>query len=250
MLKSYSQALWLTGLLVHSLLVVVLLAKKLWIRFPYFLGYVCFGLVTGWGFYVTLYLARAFPLFYFYAYWVCEGIGILLGLGVLYEVFRILLQSHTGLHRLAKIAFQVTIALLIIFSCVVAYAQPSAESSRLMAAVLMAEEAARVLEIGLLVFLFIFSTAFGLHWRQHVFGIAMGLGLFVAVELIGIAVRTRFGVGITDSFNLARVMAFDCSLLIWTGYLLLPESVTSAAELPQHAQLEQWNQAILELINQ
>lgn len=246
MLKAYSQVLWLAGLGIHSLLLVVLFAKRLWTKFPGFVAYASFVLVADWA----LYLVRTFPFLYFYGYWVSEGIGILLGLGVLYEVFRTLLQSYTGLHRVASVTFQVTIVLLIVLSCVVAYAQPSAERNPLLSAILVGEEAARVVELGLLLFLFMFSTAFGLHWRQQIFGIALGLGLFVAVELIGITARTRFGIGAIGILNSARASAFVLSLLIWTGYLLLPERVPSEAELPKRSQLEQWNKAIMELINQ
>jgi hypothetical protein len=46
-----------------------------------------------------------------------------------------------------------------------------------------------------------------------------------------------------------RIAAFDCSLLIWLGYLLAPpERATSTLNVPK-AQLEQWNQAVTELIN-
>jgi RsiW-degrading membrane proteinase PrsW (M82 family) len=119
-----------------------------------------------------------------------------------------------------------------------------------MSAVLVTEETARILEVGLLVFLFVFSRAFGLHWRQSVFGIALGLGVFTSVELAGVALQTHIGPGAYQAFNLARALSFNVSLLIWMGYILAPERMTSTAELPQRAQLEQWNQAIMELIHQ
>jgi hypothetical protein len=33
------------------------------------------------------------------------------------------------------------------------------------------------------------------------------------------------------------------------GYLLAPERAATAVEVPKQAQLEQWNQAVMELIN-
>jgi hypothetical protein len=50
--------------------------------------------------------------------------------------------------------------------------------------------------------------------------------------------------------NLVELLGFGCSMLIWLGYMLVPDRITSTSELPQRAQLEQWNQAIMELINQ
>jgi hypothetical protein len=223
-----------------------MLAKKLWGKFPFFFAYMLSSFLSSAG----LYALRGRPITYFYVYWVCEAIGLLLGLAVIYEVFRKLLQPYAALHKLAANVLLLTVALLVASSCFVAYAQPSAERSPLAAGILVGEEATRIIEIGLLMFLFIFSTAFGLHWRQQAFGIAVGLGLFVAVELIGVTARTRLGVAALDVFTVVRMLAFNISLLIWTGYLVVPEKATSTQELPQRAQLEQWNQAIMELINQ
>jgi hypothetical protein len=52
-----------------------------------------------------------------------------------------------------------------------------------------------------------------------------------------------------QAFNLARGVSFSTSLLIWLGYLLAPERATTAVEVPKRAQLEQWNQAVTELIS-
>ncbi len=102
----------------------------------------------------------------------------------------------------------------------------------------------------MLMCLFLLSTAFGLHWRQQVFGIALGLGLFVAVELITVTVWGMTGKAAHDALNVIRILSFNISLLIWIGYLLATERASSEAELPQRSQLEQWNQAVMELIRQ
>jgi hypothetical protein len=112
------------------------------------------------------------------------------------------------------------------------------------------EQAARIIEVGLLMCLFLMSSAFGLHWRNPVFGIALGLGLFVAIELIRVTVWGQTGREVHDALNVIRILGFNMSLLIWIGYLLAPERASSEVELPQRSQLEQWNQAVMELINQ
>jgi len=246
MFKSSTMLLWCASLGFQSLLLLIMLVKKLWGKFPFFFAYMLVTFASSAG----LYFLRGLPFAYFYVYWFCEAIGLLLGLAVIYEVFRKLLQPYAALHKLAVNVLLLTVALLIVSSCFVAYAQPSAEPSPLSAGILVGEEATRIIEIGLLMFLLIFSTAFGLHWRQQAFGIAVGLGLFVAVELIGVTARTRLGLGALHFFTVIRQIAFNLSLLIWTGYLVVPETATSTQELPQRAQLEQWNQAIMELINQ
>jgi hypothetical protein len=98
--------------------------------------------------------------------------------------------------------------------------------------------------------LFLFSTAFGLHWRQCVFGMALGLGIFATVELVAITMQNYWGVAVTNSFSVVRSIAFNVSLVVWAGYLLAPEKESRPAEAAHHGQLEQWNQALTEFIYQ
>jgi hypothetical protein len=98
-------------------------------------------------------------------------------------------------------------------------------------------------------FLFLSSSAFGLHWRQNEFGIALGLGTCAAVELVNVTLMPHLNPAAAQVFSLVRSLSYSCSLLIWLGYLLVPERATSSGELPKKAQLEQWNQAVMELIN-
>jgi hypothetical protein len=238
-------ALWLGGLALQALLVFVLLTKKIWRSFPIFLSYSVFNFVIAG----LLFAVHRVTAVYFWTYWVTEGVGLLLGFGVVYEVFGTLFLPHPALKRLARTVFRWSLAGLIILSCIVVYTHPPTHQNGLTRAVLVFEEATRIVEVGLLMFLFLFSSAFGLHWRQHVFGISLGLGIFVAIELIAVTMRLQFGVATNPTFNLLRMVSFNASLLIWLGYIAVPERVTSRADVPQPAQLEQWNQAVMELIH-
>ncbi|HKF24198.1 MAG TPA: hypothetical protein VKE93_21700 [Candidatus Angelobacter sp.] len=239
----------LAGIALQLPLAASVLGKRLWRSFPIFATYSLSNLIVTLGLY-ALRRGVHVPLVNFYAYWICEGLSVLLGFGVVYELFRELFRPYDGLRRMAAAAFKWVLAGLVALACVVLYAQSSGEQNPLMSAVLVTEETARIVEVGLLVFLFAFSRAFGLHWRQNVFGIALGLGVFTSVELAGIALQTHIGPAAFQAFNLARALSFNASLLIWMVYILAPERITSTAELPQRAQLEQWNQAIMELIHQ
>jgi hypothetical protein len=243
--KSYMANLSLLGLVLQALLILVLLAKKAWGKFPFFFAYSAFSLIVA----LTLYLVHGYRAIYFYVYYSCEGIGLLLGFGVVYEIFRKLLFPYPVLRRVANCVFPAAIAVFVLLATIVVYAQSSGEQNKLMAGVLIAEEAVRIVELGMLMFLFIFSSAFGLHWKQSLFGITLGLGLFIAVELIAVTIRTHLGVWAADSFGVARLIAFNTSLVIWMGYLMAPERATSSAEVPKRAQLEQWNEAVMELIS-
>jgi hypothetical protein len=136
---------------------------------------------------------------------------------------------------------------LVLLALVVIYLQ-SGNARGMVKGVLLAAEAARLIEVGLIMFLFLASGAFGLHWRQNVFGMALGLGMFGAIELIDVTMIGYVSSTMAHALNLARSVTFASSVLIWLGYFLTPERVSNS-EVPDRAQLEQWNQAVMELIN-
>jgi hypothetical protein len=235
---------WLGCIILQSLLALLLLTKKTWRTYLVFTAYVFFSLFEA----VSLLVVAHNLQMYGYVFWVCETIGILLSLAVVREVFTSLFSPHPALRKLATLIFRVAVVALLTLAGGVIYA-PYGDARSYSSALLLAEQAARIIEVGSIMFLFLSSSAFGLHWRQNLFGIALGLGMVSAVELITVSLVGHVRPSVVPIFNFVRVLSFGVSLLIWLGYLLVPERATSSGELPKQAQLEQWNQAVTELIN-
>ena len=236
--------LWIGSIVLQVALAVALLAKRTWQNFPAFAAYIFFCLFEAG----VTYALFGNKVAYFWAFWICETIGIVLGLAVVREIFTNVFSPHPALRKLATMIFGVAVIALVLLACAVIYVQ-SANARGMVSAVLLAAEAARLVEVGLIMFLFLSSSAFGLHWRQNVFGIALGLGMFAAVDLVTVTLIGHVGVTTQLAFRLARGISFSASLFVWLGYLLVPERATSGAEVPRRDQLEQWNQAVMELIS-
>ena len=237
---------WTVGLVVQALLAVVLIAKKTWQRFPFFTAYSLYTLAET----MILYGFSANRAAYFYAYVVGETISVLLGLALVYEIFTHLFSFHPALRRIAWIGFRVAIALLVILAGVVIYTHLPIGKNGIYAALFLVEEAARVLEVGLITFLFVFSSVFGLHWRQSVFGIVLGLALATLFELLAVTAAPYVTADGRRALNLAQMITNDISMVVWLAYMLAPERAAVGVDLPKTAQLERWNQAMMELINQ
>lgn len=186
---------------------------------------------------------------YFYVYWFGEALGIGLGLFIVYEIFRHLFSVHKALLRLATLTFRIAAVVLLSAGLIIFFMQSPNNVSNIGAAVLAVEQATRIIEVGFLMILFICSAAFGLHWKKAEFGIALGLGFFATMELIVVTLHPLVGEHGWALLNVIRIVALDCTFCIWLGYLLAPERATTAVEVPKRAQLEQWNQALTELIN-
>jgi hypothetical protein len=245
-LSSAIYGLWVASICLQTLLGIVLLAKKSWGKFPFFTSYALFNLCEV----IACYLSRGNGTLYFRVWSSFESVSILLGLGVVYEIFHTIFVQHPALRRLASLLFAASVLLLLAVGGFVIWTKSPSGAKSMISAVLIVAEATRILEVGLLMFLFVFASAFGLHWRQATFGIALGLGICTAVELLSVTMQSEWGAsGSVLLLNLGRMLAFNISLLIWIGYIVVPERA-HVSEMPETAQLEQWNQALLELIHQ
>jgi|SRR5947209_356563 len=247
-MRVISRHLWELGIFLQALLTITLLVKRSSRKFPFFAAYSFFCFVKSSVMYVLVFYKRQSISLehWMQGYWIAEVVGIILGFGVIYEVFRKLLNSYSALHALANAVFKWAFVVLTVLGFVVLYVQLSPGHAPDAGAMYLVEEAVRTTEVGLLLFLFLFAGAFGLHWRQSIFGIALGFGLFISIELMALTLRSY----LPESFNIVRSIAFNTSLLLWLGYLLIPESATQDRDMPKLAQLEQWNQALMELIHQ
>ena len=240
---------FLAGVLLQGILVGVLLVKKMWQKFPIFLIYAVSNFLLGSGLF-GLYLSVPSQGFWFRAYWINEAVGLFLGLSVVYEIFNHLIRPYPGLRRLASFVLATAIIVLVLVGCGLASSEPGGQDPQLTRTFQIVAEAARILEVGLLFFIFLFASVFGLHWRQYVFGVALGLGFFTVVELVRVTVRVHFGMISMPILDMVRIVSCNLGQLIWISYMLAPELAASPSEIPKRAQLEQWNRAIMELIYQ
>src|SRR5437660_12415949 len=87
-LKLLIAQLWIVGMVLQALLAVVLLARKTWKTFPIFTAYSIYSCLVSVG----MYALRPSGNVYLNLYSVEEIAGILLGFGVIYEIFRTLLN--------------------------------------------------------------------------------------------------------------------------------------------------------------
>jgi hypothetical protein len=240
-LVSLIHDVWFLGLFLQALLIGVLLIKKTWETFPIFACYAVFNLVeslVAWAVYKNTTAYRI-------TYVVGESVLLILGLALVREIFTHLFSAHAGLRKVATLLFRIVVVLLVLLaSGAVIYAKgPIAEN------MLIVEEAGKIIRVGLIMLLFLFSSAFGLRWRQHVFGMALGLGMTTVGELLTITMQPHVNKAMAFGLNLAHVVTFDLALLVWMGYLIAPEPTSSSTDVPKRAQLEQWNQAVMELIS-
>jgi hypothetical protein len=116
-------------------------------------------------------------------------------------------------------------------------------ADRVVAAVLAFDRSMRLMQCGLFFLVLLLCRSFKNFWRNHVFGIALGFGIFAVVELALVISLTRFGNGHVASASLIKSVAYNAVVLLWIGYLRRPNPVqVPTYEVPD---LGTWNTALL-----
>jgi hypothetical protein len=243
--------LWIAPHLLLAGIAVIMYRRKLVRQFPWFFAYVCFEVLE----FGPLFASHRFKiggLSYWSFYSVTGVISTILRFGIILEVLRHLVSNYAVLARTLKPYFRwFAIGLLILALAFSLYAGGD-RSNRSWFVMNLLDRTALILQTGLLACLFLFSGYLNLSWRNQVFGIAFGLGVYAVVDLITTAIRSQHGFRHADLLDYLSMGAYHCSVLIWMFYLLRRERTRSndVHDLPAHHDVEAWNQELERLLHQ
>ena len=244
--------LWLAPHILQVLIVSAITGRKLVKNFPIFLTYTAYQAVIGLVLFVLDHHSGVTAEEYWAAHLGFLCLSVVLRFAVIYEVFANIFRQYEALARLSALLMRWAFALLLLLAVLVTAFAPSADDlPRLAFAIHALELGVNIMQAGLVMFLFMFSSYFRVPLKSYLFGIAGGVGLFAAVSLvsqaIGLASGPAAGTYILDFVTMA---AYHCSVVIWLAYLLLPESQGRAvATMPNH-DLEEWNHELQRLLLQ
>ena len=245
LLRVLFYAKWLAPAGLQAVLVLFMIRRRLFREFPLFLTYTMFEIV---------YCAIRFRFFlqsdyngFFYSSWIGKAAEMALGFAVIYEIFAHVFRPYPALAQLGKILFRWGVVVLLF---IVVVSTASAPDKGLVDGLILLERGLSIIQCGLLLLLFLFSSYFGLSWRHYVFGICIGFGFLGTVVLASAALHAEFGKSFDDLANWIEPIAFNSSVLIWISYLLRPEPVQRSIELKSSDGLQEWNHELLRLLNQ
>jgi hypothetical protein len=209
--------------------------------FPLFFAYVTYQ-VFAW---IVLVFVEQFGtrLQNLYAWSAISMVGAALSFAAIYEIFASVFRPYDALRDFAGVMFRWAGLVLLLVGIIQALSTTSKEHYQFMTAILIAERTVSVIAVGLLLFLLLFSKNLGLDWRAQTFGIAVGFGLYSAVELGLWTARIVFNCPWTPTLNLLRGLNWNVCLALWTYYMFAPERKTAAAFAPKLI-LERWNQVL------
>ena len=240
--------LWIAPHVLQVAIVIIMIRRRLVREFPVFLTYTLFQIVMGGTLFVLDHIEAVSARQYLDAVWVETTGSIVLRFALIYEIFNRIFEPYPGLAELGRLLFRWGVVVLLLVAVALVARAPT-DTTPLASGIHIANSAVSLMQSGLLVFLFLFSSYFGLSWRNYVYGIAAGLGIFSSVSLATTALRIGTGAAAASySLDFVTMATYHCCVLIWLVYLLAPEAARrSVKHLPDN-NLEQWNTEMQRLL--
>jgi hypothetical protein len=243
--------IWLSCPILQLFCVYLLYRRKLLKQFVFFTSYLLL---------LTLLNAVRFVCYrkfgfsswaYYSVYWIGTASADLAVLPVLYEIFCAAFKPFMGLQDLAKIVFKWAAGSILLIGLVV-FISSRASTGRsphywLSAGVYDFERIVGVMECALLIFLAVGSQHFGLSRKNLVFGFALGFGLDALSMLVTYISLMFSHMSKIPFWSQFLSYGYYASLLIWVGYLLMPEPSRESVHIPVTSPLLRWNEVALQL---
>jgi hypothetical protein len=199
----------LVSLGLRGVLLAVLVAKRLYHTYIFFLVYLSFSLLSS-----ALRLAmRNHYLAYFYAYWATEAVYTLLSLFVIVEAFSSIFKDF-----FSNKGFQIILACAGIAILILALLTPIGRHvgvSSVTALILSANLAVGLLQVSTLLVVLGLIVFFNTKGRGYEVGIVVGYGLFASVHLTVLALRSQLGPHYQETVAYAHPIAYIGSVLVW-----------------------------------
>ena len=85
----------------------------------------------------------------------------------------------------------------------------------------------------------------GLSWRSYCLGVALGLGIYVATEIVTLEVRrhdNRWAVW--ELLNVIRSVSYAVAIVTWAWYFFQPKEVAEPVRTVPNSNIEKWNRAL------
>lgn len=224
-----AHVLWIATISLEVLLLARSIRTKLFAKFPVFYTYVLFVLVQS---VLRFAVYHWYPQRYRDLYWLTEFVGVVVGCGVLFEIYRGGLAPYPGTARLARNV----LALVFVFAAGKALVGavrgglwlPSRTTAELERN-LRAAQAFAIL--GLVILLLAYSVPLGRNLR----GILVGYGLFIATNLADLAMLASPGNEFQRLWSYSQQVFYLLVLCIWAVSLWRPSPQPGLAVSPEVA---------------
>ena len=167
---------------------------------------------------------------------------------MLYEIFRHLTGPYEAFQSLARSIMRWSLLVLLLMAILAVPYAPTSDVNVMFRDLQVLRISVTAIQLGLVLVLFILASYFHVSWPRRLFGIALGLGLYVSLQLAVIALRAALGMMANSTVSYVHAIGYDCAIGVWSYYILIPEQIDTRPPAPPAHDLEKWNQELLRLL--
>ena len=207
------QAIWWACMAVEVMLLARALFGKLLKPYPAFYSYLLFVWMQSL---LRFSVYHAWPQLYMNVYWITEGLGVLAGCAVVFEIYRVGLRAYPGTARLARN--------LLAFVFLLAFAKATIETGNnplwwSTATTLDLELALRVVQTLALLALVVLFLFYAIPFGRNLRGILLGYGLFLGESVVWLSFAPRELESFRAFWSHIHAGSYFVVLLVWAGHL-------------------------------
>ncbi len=215
LMASTIQVLWFAHPVLQSVVAGVMFKRKLHRKFPVLFVYLV-SQVPSFGIIFAAYTWGNYREF-FYGYWVCNIISLAIGFKVIHEVFLDVFRPYHALKDLGSVLFKWAALVMVLVAIVVAASSSVSSDGPMVEAVITAQRCVRVIQVGLVLLLLVFSKYVGISWRHFSFGVSLGFGAFALTELLVVALHASERIS-QNGGDMTNTVMYNISVLVWLTY--------------------------------
>jgi len=211
-----TQVLWWGGNALISLLLLRSLTGRFFRRYAMFYVYVSYVLLESLlRFYIYVFHPMAYQTFY---WWHTQFIGVALGYGVIWEIYRQTLANYAGAARMARILLPTVFIAVVVKVLTGSLGGPvwsgSATAADLERNLRTAQAILLIIIVGLLGY---YAIPVGRNLRAMI----LGYGFFISASVIRLTLRSYLGEKVQSSWQHAPQIVYVVTLAIWCAGLWL-----------------------------
>ncbi len=245
--------LWVAPNLLFILLGILLWRRGLGRIFPAFVAFAILSSLGDLAAYLADIIPSVTPQNYWRVVWTGLVIENVLKFFVIGEVFSHIFAPYASIARLGKKLVSGCGVLLVLLAAVMAAFSHGDSKFAVVSGAHLLEQTVFIIELGLIIFLFIFAAYFHLSWDRLSFGILIGLGISGSenVAVWGIIANASPSEHVRTLFAFLGMATYHLCVFIWGYYLLVPGKVRVKPKisLPEN-NLAVWNRELERLLQQ
>jgi hypothetical protein len=210
MSKYSSLAIWGSGIVLLLLILIRAFRAAILAKYPFFYAYVFSSLVgatLGYILWVTS------PTSYERSYWTLQFVTLLVGCGIILEIFRHVLAPYPGAERFATAVGLLTFGMIFCFAF--AYQGLGMRQSAPKGTAIELERDVRTVQAIFLFGIFAVISYYRIPIGKNLKGMIGGYGLYIGTSLVSLAFRSYAGRAFEAAWNVIQPFSYDLSLLIW-----------------------------------